>query len=75
LAKKLNWKPPKLYFGLEQGYNPFEHEKKEFVEFKQDTQKTPDKVWSCIQAFNLFTHEWENRGLEEEIQIQETSLL
>ena len=117
MAKKLNWKPPKLYkgkrwwieyqfripeelrhryngakwegfrvfedinryktdeyaqlllkavtFGLEQGYNPFEHEKKEFVEFKQDTRKTPDKVWSCIQAFNLFTQEWEQRGLEE----------
>ena len=117
MAKKLNWKTPKLYkgkrwwieyqfripeelrhrykgakwkgfpvfedinryktdeyaqlllkavtFGLEQGYNPFEHEKKEFVEFKQDTQKTPDKVWSCIQAFNFFTQEWEQRGLED----------
>lgn len=31
-------------FALEQGFNPFEYEKKEFLAFKQDNQKTPDKV-------------------------------
>jgi len=117
LAKKLNWKPPKLYkgkrwwveyqfripeelrhrykgakwtgfrvfedinryktdeyaqllikavtFALQNGFSPFEYEKKEFVEFKQDSKQTPAKVWSCVQAFNYFNQEWAQRGLEE----------
>lgn len=35
-------------FGLEQGLNPFEYEKKVFLEFQQATNKAPDKVWSCV---------------------------
>lgn|GEM_PF-1997896 len=51
-------------FGLEQGFNPFEYEKKAFLEFQQAANKAPDKIWSCIEAFNYFTQEWEHRGLE-----------
>ena len=51
-------------FGLEQGYNPFEYEQKMFLEFQQAGQNAPSKVWSCIEAFNFFIQEWEQRGLE-----------
>lgn len=52
-------------FGLQQGFNPFEYEKKVFVEFQQAAQTQPGKVWTCTQAFNYFKQEWEQRGLEE----------
>ena len=52
-------------FGLEQGFNPFEYEKKVFLEFQQAANLVPNKVWSCVEAFNYFTEEWEHRGLED----------
>ncbi|HEV2354529.1 MAG TPA: site-specific integrase, partial [Puia sp.] len=51
-------------FGLEEGFNPFEYEKKVFLEFQQTANIAPNKVWSCVEAFNYFTQEWEQRGLE-----------
>jgi site-specific recombinase XerD len=52
-------------FGLEQGFNPFEYEKKVFLEFQQSANLVPNKVWNCVEAFNYFTQEWEHRGLED----------
>ncbi|HVS97927.1 MAG TPA: site-specific integrase [Puia sp.] len=51
-------------FALEQGFNPFEYEKKAFLEFQQTMAKDPDKVWTYIEASNYFIQEWEQRGLE-----------
>ena len=51
-------------FALEEGFNPFEYEQKAFLEFQQSANKSPDKIWSCIEVFNYFTQEWEHRGLE-----------
>jgi hypothetical protein len=52
-------------FGLEQGFNPFEYEKKVFLEFQQAANLVSNKVWSCAEAFNYFIQEWEHRGLED----------
>ena len=51
-------------FALEQGFNPFEYEKKAFLEFQQTVSKNPDKVWIYVEASNYFIQEWEQRGLE-----------
>ena len=52
-------------YRLEQGFDPFEYEKQIFLEFQQAAQKDPEKVWTCIEAFNYFMQEWEQRGLED----------
>ena len=51
-------------YALEHGHNPFELEQKEFLEFQQAGKTSPNKEWSCVEAFNYFIQEWEQRGLE-----------
>jgi hypothetical protein len=55
-------------FALKQGFNPFEQAKEAIVEFRQQTQQqdaASEKTWTCIEAFNYFIQEWEQRGLED----------
>lgn len=52
-------------YNLENGYNPFAKEEKIFLEYEDGATEKPDKIWTCTQAFNYFTQEWEQRGLEK----------
>jgi hypothetical protein len=38
-------------------------EQKEFLEFQRAGKTARNKEWSCVEAFNYFIQEWEQRGL------------
>lgn len=51
-----------VVYGLEQGYNPFQHQKDRVV--KEKLQIDPHKEWTIIQGLNYFLQQWEERGNE-----------
>lgn len=48
--------------GLKDGFDPFEYKEQAFLKMQQDID--PVKEWTCIEAFNYFKQEWNDRGLE-----------